>query len=736
MQWSKIKTLTLIMCILPVTFLSGATKKNQALTLVDNGICNVSIHNIAAGAPSTVEIFAAEELQAAFKLASGTAPPINPALAAAIQIRLGVSNQFAESVANSNEQAYTVRRTNDGHIELVGNCKAAVMWAVDDFCKEVLRVSWPVSTDVMMLQGKPRSTVTIEQLYKLEAPDFPVRGWLVGANIDGYHYSDSIGKWMAHNRMNTVHNLKNRMEEGGGYAKMLARGIDVDTTMHDYCVLIPSSLYYDDVNHPESYHPEYFPLIDGKRVRPVHPFIFIQLCLSNPDVRNIIIDKMDQFFKDYPDIKVFGVGQNDGGVGWCQCAPCVAMDGAQAGTGLYSNRVIKFINYLADAIGPNHPGKYVGTFGGGTPPDIDVADNVSVTLILTMKIGNGNYMRNLTDPTDPGNANAMKDIKGWLSKTKNVHFWAHYWTTSMDSCLTPYARTTAVETFRDLKKLGFQGFVGETRPPYWPSQRILFYAMARICWDSSLTYDEILDDYCNEAYGPAASAMKSFHLLYEDRIYKHVPVLLRDGACGQLFPAVFSSADMDALEGFLASAEAATAGGFQGNIDVIAEVRGIFEKFKAISTDPADIPGIGPNLILNPGAEDGSANWVSNIFMNRGEYAFSTPTDRPRSGSKSFKVEWTGGEDVHPPNAARWIQSIPVVPGKKYAARFWIRASGNAYGRLEISSTPVGWTDSGDKWVQLVLPEFTATGSTLTLYPTSNGGGTVYFDDFFVAELP
>ena len=137
MQWSKIKTLTLIMCILPVTFLSGAMeKKFKPLILVDNGVSNVSIHNVAVGEPSTVETFAAEELQKAFKLASGTTPKINPASPAKIEIRLGVANQFTEAVASANEQAYAVRRTSDGHIELVGNCKAAVMWAVDDFCKE------------------------------------------------------------------------------------------------------------------------------------------------------------------------------------------------------------------------------------------------------------------------------------------------------------------------------------------------------------------------------------------------------------------------------------------------------------------------------------------------------------------------------------------------------------------------------------------------------------------------
>ena len=76
------------------------------------------------------------------------------------------------------------------------------------------------------------------------------------------------------------------------------------------------------------------------------------------------------------------------------------MDGAQVGTGVYSNRLIRFINHLANRIGPNHPGKYVGTFAYGEtrrPPDIYAADNVWVTFCY----GGGNYMRKLTDPDDP-----------------------------------------------------------------------------------------------------------------------------------------------------------------------------------------------------------------------------------------------------------------------------------------------------------------------------------------------
>lgn len=701
----------------------------EPLILVSDGDCRVSVHNVAKK-PSIVETNAALDLQAAFQLACGVSPEINPASPAAIEIRLGVADRFSVGVGHSSEQAYAVRRTADDHIELVGNCRAAVAWAVVDFCKRVLHVSWPVSTNTMVLEGEPRSTVAVERLSKVEAPDFPVRGWIIGVNTDGFHYDDTIGGWMAHNRQNAIHNRMDHMTAGGGYHRMLSRGLDVDTTMHTFEWLIPPALYDE--------HPEYFPLIDGARMRPGPLDMYVQRCISNPEVRDIILRKIERGFGDFPDVNVFGVGHNDGRGGWCQCDDCVAMDGAQAGTGVYSNRLIRFANHLAKTIGPVHPGKYVGILAYSEtvePPDCDLADNVSITFVTS----GGNYMKKLTDPSDPANAAILKPLSGWLAKSDNVHLWAHYWTTGMDSCLAPYARTVT-GAFSDLKRLGLEGICCETRPPYWASQRLFFYALARAGWDNSLDFDDVLDDYCREAYGPGASAVKSFHRLYEKRIYDHVPVLSVNGAAAQFFPGAFSSGDMVTLDGHLTSAEDAVAGGRKANIDAVAEVRTIFERFKLLLHDPADVPGIGPNLVANPGAEHGADGWIPDVYRGEGDYAFSIPGGKARSGERSFKVECTGKTGL----AARWYQTdVPLVKGKKYAFRFWVRASGGAKGSVELYQGPgwghytaVAWQDSGDRWVRLVIPRLTADHAKISIWLTAAGPGTVHFDDVFLAELP
>ena len=721
-----------------VSFLAeSAGAAVEPLTLVEGDLGHVSIHNVVGGTPTAVEIYAAEQLQEAFLLATGFEPQINPDKPAEIEIRLGLS-RYVGDAGHESDQAYALRRVGD-HIELVGNSPAAVMWAAADFARQYLRVAWPIANDVMVLTEGPRASVVVGELDKVEAPDLDIRGWIVGANIDGYHYSHDIGNFMAHNRQNTLHNRIDHMHRGGAYDNMVARGIDVETTGHTFVMLIPAEVYYDEENHPESFHPEFFPLIDGERVKPGYASLHLQLCLSNHDVLDIVVDKIAQGFETYPDLKVYGVGQNDGSGGWCECGHCVMMDGDQAGTGVYSNRLFTFINALADTVGRLYPEKKIGTFAGGMPPDFDIRDNVEVTFILA---GGWNYLRKLTDPTDSLNVAVISRLKGWLARSNNVHFWAHHWTSGNDSCPAPFARTVA-EGLAGLKELGLKGVCGETRPPYWPGQRVFFYAMARAAWNTSISFDEILDDFSRAAYGPAAEAMKSFYLLYERRIYEHVPFLPRDGATEQLYPSAFSAADLDSLEVYVAVAEAAVAGSLReddptadANAAAVAEVRGMFGRFRALSIDPVDIPGIGPNLVINPGAEADSTDWLTNVLYGMGDYAFSTPSGGSHTGERSFAIECTGKAG----QAARWYQvEIPVTEGRKYAVRAWVRASGEATGAVEIYAPkriPLGWVDSGDEWARLVLPEFTAKGPTIGIYPTSHACGTVYFDDLFVAELP
>lgn len=707
-----------------------AFKSASPLVLVENGVCNVSIKNVVQGMPSTVETYAAQQLQNAFVFATGLQPAINPSIPAAIQIKIGVASRFSSGVGDSSDHAYTIRRSLDDNIELVGNSTAAVLWAVTDFCDKVLHVSWPIADENMVLEGSPQSRIEVRQLCIITSPDFSRRGWTLGENTNGYAYENNIDDWMSHNRQSitTVHYPDlNIADSLSPYNRLVQRGIEPDTTIHSFGWLVSCADYF-------STHPEYFPLINGQRVCDVTGDVGTQLCLSNSNVQDIIYSKAFSAIRTYSKMKCFGIVPNDSSSdGWCQCAACKALDGNQINTGVYSNRLIWFVNQIANRLATNNPGKYIGTLAYSNyvqPPDINVASNVYVTFCT----GGRNLMRKLTDPTDLTNASIMQNLNGWLAKASNVSLWDYYWYSGIARCPAPFSHTLSQE-FSELHALGLKGVSSQTISTNWPGLRLACYTFARSTWDTSLNFDEILMEYCKKRYGTASSVMNSYYSMYENILSQRVPILMTIyGAGEQYISGAFTNEEIGTLSTYLTTATN-TVGLTVSQASAIADDSEMFAGMCQLRIDPATISDIGANIIPNADAESGSTGWGTNIQLG-GDYTFSVATDNQHSGSKSFKIQCNGASGL-----ARWYQTgIPIQDGQKYVVRFWVRADTGAWGNVlclfGATRIEIGTGDSGNKWMQVVCPEVTANGTTLAIYLQSCGLGNVYYDDIFVAALP
>lgn len=697
----------------------------ESMTVVENGVGRVSIHTVSPSQPNSVELYAATQLQTAIATATGVTPPINPTTPSAIKISLGVASDFSEGVGDADPQAYSYRRSGANDLELVGNSKAGILWAVDEFCRDILDVVWPVADGQITRVGSLQPTLKINPLRKISKPDFARRGWIIADNTDGYHYNDKICDWMSRTRQNVILNPASQLSSA--QAKKLQRGIEPDTTTHSFWWLVSPDEYFDC-------HPDYFPFFNGDRQRgPSYDSAHVQLCVSNPDVLQKVIDKAVETFENYPEITIFGVCQNDGAGGWCQCANCKAWDGDQLNMDRYTNRLIHFVNLVAQAVAISHPDKKIGTFAYSEtiwPPTIDVEPNVAITFTPAGR----NYMRKLTDPSDTRNAEIMTYLTGWLAKANHVQFWEYYYYTGMERAAVPWARTLS-EEFPELRDLGVKGFFSETTPRTWKGMSLFSYAFSRLSWDADLTYEQIVSDFCDERYGPAATYMEAYHLLYEDAIYAQVPVMTMLAPGEQLLPAAFTSSELAAMEDNLtdAAAIAAICGTAYQQGQISKELE-LFDDFLELYVDPATISGIGPNLVPNPGAESTNNDWGFDI--QAGDYTGTMATTGGHSGLGSFRIQCTNASGW-----SRWVCNISgLTVGKKYAIRFWVKASAGVTGEVWMNQlsqrTRVAFMDSGNQWVQVICPEFTATETDGGFYMNCFGTGDVYFDDLFMAKLP
>lgn len=192
--------------------------------------------------------------------------------------------------------------------------------------------------------------------------------------------------------------------------------------VHTFNYLVPVNEYYDS-------HPEYFAEIKGKRMKDPH----YQLCLTNNEVLQIVIEKVKQWLHENPNAKIVSVSQNDSGVieSYCTCSECrkinIKEEKSPSGT------LIRFVNAVADAIKDEFPDVAVDT----------LAFQFSVTPPASTKPRDNVIVRYCTGGCSahpygecPQSLGVSSDIKNWSKISNRIYIWDY--TTFFQQYLCPY----------------------------------------------------------------------------------------------------------------------------------------------------------------------------------------------------------------------------------------------------------------------------------------------------------
>ena len=345
----------------------------------------------------------------------------------------------------------------------------------------------------------------------LHKPDFSYRG----LHICGpRHFDDKVAAWMSFNRMNRklthlpeVKLLKKRLNE---------LGLKPDTTVHAYSLLIPVEKYYRR-------HPEFFPLVGGKRIT-----ADAQLCLSNPELRECFANELLAQIRQNPNLGTYGICPNDG-YGHCECEKCVALDRPEdRAKRLVNGRIADFVRDICAKMEKKAPGVMLGHYSYSnfsnfmellkTPPENLL---VSVTMFHCYKHG-------INDPACPENQKHKQRLEHIRSKVKHVYIY-DYFSYLMGNQPGPFRRAIH-QDFRYYKKLKLNGWMSEcsgVRSPAWKSQWMNYYLPAKLLWNASLDPDKLLAETCLVRYGKAAATMKQYWLTLDDAAAKMPGCLLK-----------------------------------------------------------------------------------------------------------------------------------------------------------------------------------------------------------------
>ncbi|MBR6786534.1 MAG: DUF4838 domain-containing protein [Clostridia bacterium] len=387
------------------------------------------------------------------------------------------------------EEEY-VFKTGEHYILLAGATPRATLYAVYAFLEEVIGIRWFASDCTSI----PKTAcLEIEVSDRQEGPAFESR--------EAY-WSDAFdGKYAVRNRMNS--NKADISIRQGGRMKF-------HMFHHSFDELLPAKEYFAE-------HPEYYALVDGKRLGTK-----TQLCLTNPDVVRLSIQKVKQWIRENPDCRVFSVAQNDRR-NFCTCPACAALDEREES---HAGTMIAFVNQIAEAIEGEHPDVLIHTFAyqytRKAPKTIKPRKNVIVRLCSIECCFSHPLDGGLLEPLhqdsniEIGRAKQcaarketafLEDLKDWSKICQHLYVWDYV--TMFSEYLMPFPNFDVLaKNLQLFKKIGVAGVLEQgnfSQGGGGHLAELQAYLQAKLMWNPDCDMERHMNEFLHGYYGADAA---------------------------------------------------------------------------------------------------------------------------------------------------------------------------------------------------------------------------------------
>ena len=436
--------------------------QSENLILVKNGKSDYSI--IVSNSADSVILKAATEFQKYIERISGARLKIltdNFPLTES-EILIGRSNRTNDltGLRDDMEEDGFVIKTIEDRLFIVGGKEKGTLYGVFSFLEEYLGVR-KYSAEFTTVPR--RKTISIEPVDMRQDPVFSFRE----LHMPDPRQDENFRDW---------HKLD--LKEGKNEWGMF---------VHTFDDLVPPETYFKT-------HPEYFSFLNVRRIPDG------QLCLSNPEVFNLVIEGLTKRMAEKPEALYWSVSQNDTYKA-CECENCRRQYDEFGG---YSGAMINFVNKVA----AEFPDKIISTlayqYTRSAPENIKPAENVNI-MFCSIEC---NRSRPLS--TDPLSASFRRDTEAWCRLTDNIFMWDYV--VQFRNLVSPFPNLRVlqpnIQYFRDngMQMMFQQGSGGLVSEFYELRQ----YIIAKLLWNPDADVDAIIDDFVNGYYGPAGKYIRHY----------------------------------------------------------------------------------------------------------------------------------------------------------------------------------------------------------------------------------
>ncbi|MCF8368025.1 MAG: DUF4838 domain-containing protein [Bacteroidales bacterium] len=430
-------------------------QNSETITLVNNGKSEYTI--IIAESADTLTRFAAAEFRKYFNEATGVLLVIKSDSEPESDFEVLIGNNARTN--DSFPQTKTLHE--DGFIIKTEGNKLFIMGGVD---KGALYGVYTFLEDYLGCRKYSMTEVVVPKTDKVAFQPIDIK------QEPAFHYRElhmPLPKWDREYLNWHKLDLKEGKNEWGLF-------------VHTFDDFIPAEKYFKS-------HPEYFSWLNVQRIPDG------QHCLSNPDVFDIVVEKLRKRMYEKPEALYWSVSQNDTYKA-CECDVCREEYQQYGG---YSGAMIHFVNKIA----AEFPDKIISTlayqYTRSAPLKIKPADNVNI-MFCSIEC---NRSRSLA--SDPLSASFRKDTEDWCKLTDNIFMWDYVVQFRNLVCPFPnlHVLQPNIQYFRDngiqmMFQQGSGGLISEF-------VELRSYIIAKLLWDPDVDVEEIMNDFLEGYYGPA-----------------------------------------------------------------------------------------------------------------------------------------------------------------------------------------------------------------------------------------
>lgn len=257
-------------------------------------------------------------------------------------------------------------------------------------------------------------------------------------------------------------------------------------------------------------HPEYYAERDGKRI--VGTVTYCQYCVTNPEVKRLITERVLECLAKDPEARIISVSQADAD-NHCLCAECKKLEEYE---GSPSGPLLHLVNYVAAEVAKKYPDVAVDTlaYSYTRKPPLHVKPLPNVIIRLC------SIECDFASPlTSANNKTFAEDIRGWSKICKRLYIWDY--TTNFAHYIMPFPNLRVLgPNVRFFVANGVKGLFeqGGYQSPGGEMAECRAWVLAKLLWNPKLNERKLVDEFLNGYYGPAAPAIGQYLTMMHDSV--------------------------------------------------------------------------------------------------------------------------------------------------------------------------------------------------------------------------